>query len=41
VNAGGKTILADTIVACAGAWSGSLLDRVGHNIKIETTICIH
>lgn len=35
VNAGGKTILADTIVACAGAWSGGLLDRIGHRLPME------
>ena len=35
VNAGGKTILADTIVTCAGAWAGSLLDRIGHRLPME------
>lgn len=35
VNVGGKTILADTVVACAGAWSGRLLDRIGHGLPME------
>ncbi|MBZ0160471.1 glycine oxidase ThiO [Candidatus Methylomirabilis sp.] len=35
VNVGGKTILADTVVACAGAWSGRLLDRIGHRLPME------
>ncbi len=35
VNVGGKTILADTIVACAGAWSGRLLDLIGHRLPME------
>ena len=35
VNAGGKTFLADTVVACAGAWSGRLLDLIGHRLPME------
>lgn len=35
VNVGGKTILADTVVACAGAWSGRLLDLIGHRLPME------
>lgn len=35
VNAGGKTILADTIVVCAGAWSGRLLNMIGHRLPME------
>lgn len=35
VNAGGETILADTVVACAGAWSGRLLDLIGHRLPME------
>ncbi len=35
VNVGGKTILADTIIACAGAWTGRLLDRIGHRLPME------
>lgn len=35
VNVGGKTILADSVVACAGAWSGHLLDLIGHRLPME------
>jgi glycine oxidase len=35
VNVGGKTILADTVVACAGAWSGRLLNLIGHPLPME------
>lgn len=35
VNVGGKTILADTVVVSAGAWSGHLLDRIGHRLPTE------
>ncbi len=35
VRAGGETILADTIVACAGAWTGRLLDLLGHSLPTE------
>ena len=35
VRAGGETILADVIVACAGPWTGRLLDLIGHRIPTE------
>jgi glycine oxidase len=35
VRAGGETILADMIVACAGPWTGRLLDLVGHRLPTE------
>lgn len=30
-----ETILSDTIVACAGAWTGRLLDLLGHKLPTE------
>ncbi len=35
VRAGGETILADSIVACAGPWTGRLLDLIGHGLPTE------
>jgi glycine oxidase len=35
VRAGGETILADVVVACAGPWTGRLLDLLGHRLPVE------
>lgn len=35
VKADGETILADALVACAGPWTGGLLDLIGHRLPLE------
>jgi glycine oxidase len=35
VRAGGETILADVVIACAGPWMGRLLDLLGRRLPIE------